>query len=172
MTDNLSALLAANGLALDNPAKLIAGAFIDPVSTASGTVQSTVYDLNNVTVPANFLSRGGRGLKITAFGTTAANANAKDLAILVGGVTVASVTGSTANAKDFVFEVTILRTGKDTQVAYSKLIVDGALVAASCGITTEAIDEDAAAIVKLTAANTAAAAASATGKGLVVELLG
>jgi hypothetical protein len=170
--DDVMKLLASRGLADPTTGKLLAGSLISAVETASGAVQNTEYTVGTATLPADFLNRANKGLLIAAFGTTAANANAKTLKVKVGSVVVATVAGATDNAKDFLFLVWILRTGVDTQVAYSLLIMDGALVAASCGIAAEAIDDGVANAITLTAANTAAAAASATGKGLVVHLLG
>lgn len=172
MRDDLINLLAANGLGLSEPAKLMAGSLIDPTSNASGTTQDQEDTLNTVTLPANFLSKASRGILIAAFGTTAANANNKTLKVKVGSTVVATTAANAANAKDYLFLVFILRTAADTQVIYRLLIVDGALVAASCGVTTAAIDESEAQAITQTGTNTAAAAASATGKGLSVILLG
>src|SRR3990167_5126640 len=139
-SDDLIKLLASRGLC-DASGKLLAGSLLDAVSTASGTVQSTEYTLNTVNLPADFLNAKNKGLVIAAFGTTAANGDAKTLKVKVGSVVVSTVAGATDNAKDFLFLTIILRTGVDTRIAFTLLFVDGAEVAASCGISTEAIDE-------------------------------
>lgn len=169
--DDLIKHLIKLGLA-DADGNFLAGALANAVSTASGTVQNTEYSLASVTLAAGLLSRAQRGLAIVAFGTTAGNANAKNLKVFLGSTAIATVTGTTANAKDFGIIVIVLRTGASAQIAYAISIVDGALVVAATVIATATEDETTALAVTLKSANTAAAAASATGKGLVVIPLG
>jgi hypothetical protein len=156
----------------DPAGKLIGGALIDGSSTASGTVQNTVYPLNTVTLPAGALAKAGRGLIIAALATTAANANAKTITVKLGATAIATITASTASGKDVIIVVIVLRSGASTQIAGALAFVDGAAVAASSILGTAAIDETAAIDITLNSANTAAAAASATGKGLLVAQLG
>lgn len=143
----------------------------DNTSTVSGTVQNTEYTLNSVTIPANFL-KGKRGISVEFWGTTAANANAKNLKIYVGATAVVTVTGSTASGKDYYGAVTLVRTGASTQTGVGTLQVDTA-VASGLGVNGAIAETDTAdIIVSLKTANTAAAAASATGKGASGALLG
>jgi len=166
--DTLMKNLKALGMA-DEYLGLVAGALVDTVATASGAVQNTNYTVNSVTVPAGFFGKIKRGCLIFAWGTTAANANAKNIRILLGTTEITIVTGTTANAKDYSVALLVLRTAVDTQiVAPIAVLVDGAVVAAS-GILDAGAEDDAVAMaISVTLANTAAAAASGTGKGLVV----
>lgn len=169
--DDLLKHLIALGVA-DANGRILGGALIDGASLASGAVQNTVYALKTVTLPANALAKSGRGLLIAAMCTTAGNANAKDITVKLGATAIATITGSTANAKDVIILVFVVRTGASTQQAFALCFVDGAIVAASSIGATAAIDETAAIDVTLNSANTAAAAASATGKALIVAQLG
>jgi hypothetical protein len=62
----------------------VCGALTDSASNASGTVQNTEYTLNSVTIPANAFNKNGRSVQVEAWGTLAANANAKNLKIYFG----------------------------------------------------------------------------------------
>lgn len=159
------------GLA-DADGKALSPARIDPSSTASGAVQNTEYTVNSVTLPANFLNSARRGFLAFAALTTAGNANAKNIKVYLGATALLTITGSTANAKDVILVVGCLRTAADAQLAFAIALVDGALVAASTILATATEDESTALTVAVKAANTAAAAASATGKGLIILPLG
>jgi hypothetical protein len=142
----------------------------DPTSTGSGTTQNTEYTLNSVTIPATFL-KGVRGLIVEAWGTLAANANAKNVKLYFGGTAIVTVTGSTANAKDYWAQGTILRTGASTQTSVAGVQIDTgqAFTMAVNGAVAET--DTANIVIALKTANTAAAAASGTGKGMAVSLL-
>ncbi len=166
--DDLIKRLMALGLALSDG--LLRGtSLVANNLAASGTVQSTVYTLGSVALPANAL-RDAKSLRIRAALTTAANANAKDIKIMLGATAICTVTGNTANAKDVIIDVVVQRLGAASQVASAIVHVDGALVAASSILAAATEVESSALTVALTAANTAAAAASGTGKQLVVTL--
>lgn len=169
--DDLLKYLVKLGLA-DANGKLLSGALVDPTSTTSNTTQGTEYTLNTVTLAAALLNSAKRGLLILAMGTTAANANAKNLKVYLGSTAIATVTGATDSGKDFLVAVLVLRTGANAQIAYALPIVAGAIVTAAAIIATATETEANALAVTVKSANTAAAAASATGKGLVVIPLG
>jgi hypothetical protein len=159
---------AALGAATTTPGGLCAS-LTDSTSTTSGTVQSTEYVLNSITIPANAFNKNGRGLQVVAWGTLAANANAKNVKIYFGATAVATVTGSTANGKDFYVTLDIVRTGASTQSGVGTIQIDTA-VAPTMTVNAAIAETDTAAIVvSVKSANTAAAAASATGKGLIAS---
>jgi hypothetical protein len=158
--------------AADANGKILGGAIIDAAAVASGTVQSTVYPLLTAALPADFLSTAKRGLIIAAALTTAGNANAKDITVKLGATALCTITGTTANAKSVIVVVFVVRTAVDAQLAFALAFVDGAIVAASSIIATATEDESTALSVTVNSANTAAAAASATGKALIVAQLG
>lgn len=142
----------------------------DNTSTASGVVQNTEYILNSVTIPANFL-KGARGIIIETWGTLAANANAKNLKIYFGATAVVTVTGSTASGKDYWGQATILRSGASTQTGVAGIQVDTAVAFAMAVNGAIAETDTANIVISFKSANTAAAAASATGKGMAVSIL-
>lgn len=170
--DDALKYLMALGLA-DANGNILVGSQIDPtITTASGTVQNTEYTLNSVALPASLFNGARRGAVIVAAATTAANANAKNIKVYLGSTAICTITGTTASAKDVIILIVLLRTGLDAQQAMAIALVDGAVIAASSILATATEDDASALTVALKSANTAAAAASATGKGLVVLPLG
>lgn len=158
--------VALGGGATTSPGTSV-GALADPTTNASGTTQNTEYTLNSVTIPANSFNANGRSLEVIAWGTLAANANAKNLKIYFGGTAVATVTGSTANGKDYYVELVVVRTGASSQSAVGYLQIDTG-TAGTMVVNGAVAETDTAAItIAVKSANTAAAAASATGKGMV-----
>lgn len=147
----------------------LVGSIADITNNASGTTQSTEYTLNSVTLPANAFNAATRSIQVVAWGQLAANANAKNLKIYFGSVAVATITGSTANAKDFYITLDVVRLALSSQSAVGSAQIDtGAAVTMATTIAlTE--DETAAIIIAVKSANTAAAAASATGRGMIVS---
>lgn len=142
----------------------------DSSSNASGTTQNTEYTLNSVTIPANFL-KGARGIVVETWGTLAANVNAKNLKLYFGGTAIVTVTGSTASGKDYYASGTVIRTGASTQTGVGNLQIDTGTSAAMAVNGAIAETDTAAIIIAFKSANTAAAAASATGKGMSVSFL-
>ncbi len=145
------------------------GGLTDSTSTTSGTVQSTEYVLNTITLKANSFNANGRAITVRAWGTTAANANAKNLKIYFGTTAVATVTGSTASGKDYNISMTVVRTGSSTQSGVASIMIDTATSATMAVNGSIAETDSADIVITVKSANTAAAAASATGKGLVAE---
>jgi len=139
----------------------------DPTANASGTTQNTEYTLNSVTLPANAFNANGRAVQVIAWGTLAANANAKNLKVYFGATAVATVTGSTANGKDYYVELSVVRIGASAQSAVGYIQIDTA-TAGTMAVNGAVAETDTSPIViSVKSANTAAAAASATGKGMV-----
>jgi hypothetical protein len=139
----------------------IVGLPADVVGAASGTTQSTFYPLSSITIPANALSVNGKGFDFMFAATTAANANAKDFRLHFGAATTTLVTGSTASGKPVVVFGSIYRTGAGAQVVVAEITID---TTSATVVTTAAADETTAWTFSLESQNTAAAAASATGK--------
>jgi len=141
----------------------------DITSTASGTVQNTEYTLNSVTIPTGHFNVAGRSLQCRAWGTLAANANAKNLKFYFGATAVATVTGSTNSGTDYLAGLAIEKIGASAQSGYAQ-IAPGTGTAATYAVSAAIAEPDTAPIViSFKSANTAAAAASATGKGLVCD---
>lgn len=152
-----------------NEGYIAAAGLQDTSSTASGTVQSTEYVLNSVTIPATEFA-GARGVRCQFVGTLAANANAKTLKFYFGSTVVTTLTGDTDNGADFTSEITVFRTGQSTQTAFGSIAATTTSKAPA--VTTSAVEAEGSAIlIKFASINTAAAAASATGKGLYCHWL-
>lgn len=145
--------------------------FTDASSNTSGSVQSTEYSLNSITLPANAFNATGRALRVTAWGTLAANANAKNLKIYFGSSAVATVTGSVGNGVAYFIYMTVIRTGASTQSAVATIMIDTGTAVTMAQTTATAQTDTAAIIVAVKSANTAAAATSGTGNGLVATFL-
>jgi len=142
----------------------------DSSTNNSGTVQNTEYTINSVTIPANFL-KGARGVMVETWGTLAGNANAKNVKLYFGGTAVVTVTGSTANTKDYYATMTILRTGASTQTGVGYIQIDTGTAGTMVVSGSIAETDTAAIIIALKTANTAAAAGSGQGKGMAVSIL-
>jgi hypothetical protein len=143
---------------------------VDTTSTASGTVQSTEYTLNSVTLNATDWG-AARGVRCIAIGTSAANANAKNLKFYFGATAVTTLTGTTDSGKDYLGEIVVLRSGASTQLGYGSVTSDVGAPDAFAVTTALAESESAAIVIAFKSANTAAAAASATGKGMYCNWL-
>lgn len=171
-TDSQVKGLVNLGLAHPTTGKLLAGSLIDSTSVVGASVQSTDNLLNTVTLDSQILNRVGRGVMISAWGTTAANINAKTIKLIVGSTAIATLSGSTASAKDFQIFAFLVTDASNSQRGFAWVVVDGAMVAASSINFTATETATSTLAVKTTGNNTAAAASAATGKGLVVVPIG
>jgi len=88
--------------------------FTSTTATATtGTIEETLLQY---TLPANTLAVNGRGLRITVYGTTAANANSKTLKLYFG-LTVLNSLNTTSSGSGLVITGTVFRTGASTQIS-------------------------------------------------------
>lgn len=85
-------------------------------NSSTGGAVDTTY-----TLPANSLIVNGKSLRLLIRGTTAANANNKTINLKFGSTTIALLSAVASNAKDFYADVSIYRTGSNTQ----QIVVDG-----------------------------------------------
>jgi len=164
--------LMSLGLAHPTSGKILPGALVDATTVVGASVQSTDNTLNSVTLDDEMLFKVGRGMQITAFGTLAANANAKDIKLKIGGTAICTLTDNTGNGTDFAFYAIVVEVGADSQRGFCWAAVNGALVAASSIGFTATVDANATMAIITTGDNNAAAASAATGKGLVVVPFG
>lgn len=136
-------------------------------TTSAPTTGTTIQVLATCSIPASALSVDGMGLKVKAWGQTAANGNNKVLEIFFGATMCASLTSAVNNGA-IIAETTILRTGAATQecagMAMSGTGGAYAMRAAPAEDTTTTI----ALTVKGT---TPTASGDLTFKGLTVEVL-
>lgn len=143
---------------------------VDNASVASGTTQSTDYTLNSIVIPQAEWALS-RGISCRTWGQSAANANAKTYKMFFGATAVATDSTGSYNNVSYLASLDVLRTGISTQ--FGSATITGTPGAPTAGPTTNsslAEAETAAITVKFTANNTAAAAASATGKGMTCSL--
>jgi hypothetical protein len=148
---------------------LAAAGLIDTSSTTSGTVQNTEYVLNTFTIPATDFAMA-RGVRCIEAATLAANANAKTLKFYFGSTVVTTLTGDTDNGADITSEIVVWRTGASTQTGFGS--ISATTTSKPPAITTSMTEaEGSAVVIKFASINTAAAAASATGKGLYCHWL-
>lgn len=136
-------------------------------STSAATTGTTLQTLASCTLPANALSLNGMGLKVKAWGITAANANNKTLALAFGASTCATLTGAVNNGS-IVVETTILRVSATLQECGGS-----GLSSTGGGMTTRAAPAEtlANAIILAAQATTPTASGDFTFKGLTVEVL-
>ena len=145
----------------------VVGGRICTSTTSAATTGTTIQTLASCPIPVSALSVDGMGLKVKAWGQTAANANSKTLAIHFGG-TVCSTLTSTVNNGAMVVESTILRTGAATQECVGTGI-SGAGTAN--GIRATPAEDTTASITLAIKATTATAIGDFTFKGVTVEVL-
>lgn len=94
---------------------LSGGGTLSVNTTEVGTVGTGEDDLISYTIPAGSLANDGDSIEVTAWGTTAANANNKQIKFYVASTQIYA-TGSVAlNDKDWVVKANIVRTGAATQ---------------------------------------------------------
>lgn len=112
----------------------------------------------------------GSGIRVTSWGTSAANVQNKTFKIFFGATTAISSGVVTINAKGWIARATILRAGVSTQRICGEAVSDAAVIATN--VVDGAIDETAAITVKVTNASpTSSSANDLLTKGFCVEAL-
>lgn len=107
---------------------------VDSKYTSTGNVGTGEDTLYTYDLPGNTLSINGEGVRIRAWGKTAANANNKTLKLYFGSLLFSS--GAIAvNDKDWVLDAVILRAGNTDQTASVSGIYNGAAVIQSTTLT-------------------------------------
>lgn len=137
------------------------------VATAADLLET---DLITYSLPANSLSANNRGVRVKAWGTTAANANTKTVRLYFGGTVVASNNISQApNGVAWRLEAEVFRTAAATQDS-----IGGGRVGSiqQSEVLTLATESTTGAItIKVTGQNGTAAASEVVAEGLAVEFL-
>lgn len=137
--------------------------------TSTGNGADTTEDtLLSFTLPAKTLSATGKGLKIRAWGNTAANADNKTVKLYFGSEVITTPTAAT-NAKGWELELEVYKNGSSTQVVYGKGQVDVTPVTPL--VTTGAETDTATITIKVTGTAGTANANDIVAKGLIVEML-
>jgi hypothetical protein len=132
--------------------------------TTTGTSEETVASF---TLPAKALNENKRGLRIRAWGITAANGNNKTQKIAFG--TLEFSTGAlAANNKDWELELDVWRDAADSQRIIGRGQANGAIVQVDYQAGTEDLDAAITIAIKVTDAT---AAGGTTLKGFTIESL-
>lgn len=94
-------------------------------TTAVGNVGVGTDNLMTYSLPADVLGSNGKGLRITAWGTLANNANAKTLTINFGSATLASDAMTISGALNWKIVAEIFRTGANAQAYVAEIMSSG-----------------------------------------------
>jgi hypothetical protein len=137
----------------------------DPVATASAA-SAPEQNLKTYSLPPDALAQQGDGLRITAWGITAANTNSKVVTLYFGAATVATFT-TIVSGQSWTITGLITRGATALLQAISGLAVAG--VAASPNNVAGTVNLAAAVLIRLACTDGAAVAASITCNGLLVE---
>lgn len=94
-------------------------------TTAVGNVGAGTDDLITYALPANALSANAKGIRITVWGTTANNANAKTLTLNFGSTAILTNALTVSIAGVWRIEADVFRTGSGAQTYISQLVTTG-----------------------------------------------
>lgn len=139
-------------------------------TTAQATTGTVEEVLATCTLPANAMSANGKGVRITAWGSLAANGNSKTLNLRFGGLsgTIIAAWTSTGNASGWNLFSTVIRTGAATQVAFGNGYGFNLAPRTTDAAPTQTLSG---AVDIVVTGTTATASGDATFKGLIVEFL-
>lgn len=145
-----------------------AGVFAVDTTSAQTAANTSETDLVTDSLDANSLSANGKGVKVKAWGTFAANGNTKTVKLYFGATVIATVTGA-YNGVAWEVEAIVLRTGATTQEAGGHGLVSGQ----SPTVTRSAPGEtlSGAVTIKATGQNGTAAAGDIVFRGFIIEAI-
>lgn len=156
-----------------SPAGAASGALTVSTTSAQTGADTNETDLWTYSLPANTLSANGKGVRVTAWGNKAANANTVTPRLYFGATVLASASIVTSGA---VWRITadVLRTGASAETAFATI-----MYAASGNDSNfvpsrpePAADTTAAITIKVTGQNGTASAGDIVFRGAIVELIG
>lgn len=136
------------------------------LGSAATTAVTTIEDLMTYTIPANTL-RTNQRVRIIAWGTTAANANAKTVRLHFGGTSIGGTLPT--NATPWRLEGNVYITGSNTQKYERTGSAQGIAMSVGSGSLTETDTSNI--IVKVSGQNGTASAGDITCLGFTVEIL-
>jgi hypothetical protein len=138
-------------------------------TTSTGNGADTTEDtLLSYSLPANTLGTTARGLRITAWGNTAANGDNKTIRLYFGSEVVASPTAATNNKGWWVY-MEVYHTAANAQVVFGLGQVDTTAITPL--VTTGTETETSAIVIKVTGQAGTGNANDIVAKGLIVEPL-
>lgn len=138
--------------------------------TQGTTAVTTEETLHSYSLPANSLTQDGRGVRIKAWGTTAANANNKTVKLKFGATAVLDTGAVASNNETWHFVAEVFRTGAATQDAVSFVShYNGTVIQAQ--ITNPAETLSGAVTIAVTGQNGTASANDIVAEGFTVEYI-
>ncbi|ESY02284.1 glycosyl hydrolase family 28-related protein [Mesorhizobium sp. LNJC405B00] len=151
--------------------RVVNGTTSKEVSRNTGSVATTAIitqeDLMTYTIPASVL-KVGQKVRLTAWGTTAANANGKTIRLWFGGNSIIDHNGAW-NATPWRMTSELVITGASAQEYFGVAIPTAVVPTARQGTLT--VTDTATIIVKATGQNAVATAADITCQGFTVEII-
>lgn len=146
--------------------------FLGGIHTSSitpvGNITTGVDDLITATLEANALYKNGAGIRITAFGVTAANTNNKEVILVFGGTTILTTGVLAANNKPWWLTAIIQRQAVAVQQSIAWGMANNLIVVPAFTALTK--DETSALIIKCT--GEATSTDDIIQEGLIIEGLG
>lgn len=146
------------------------GVLTTNTTSVNSPADTNENDLWSYTLPANTLSANGKGVRVYAWGTTAANTNTKTMRPYFAGSNMTGIATTTSGASWFL-EMVVLRTGASSQIAAVRNLVNANAVVVAGGPTGNG-DTTTALIIKVTGQSGTGTAADIVFKGAIVEVLG
>lgn len=140
-------------------------------TTAVGNVGTGEDNLQSSVIPANTLNAAGKGVRITAWGTFANNANAKTLKLLFGSATILTNALTTNVAGSWHIQALVFSTNADAQDYVAKLSTIGALSAAVNDIEVGTATQDDGASITIKCTGTGTNDNDIVQEGMIVEVL-
>ena len=138
-------------------------------TTAVGNVGTGTDDLMTYALPANSMSANGKGIRITAWGTAANNANAKTVTVVFGGTTLLSTALTASQVDVWWAEAVVIRTSATAQEAFAELTQGGTVTLSDVEQSTPAETLSGAVTIKCT--GTATSDNDIVQEGMVIEFL-
>lgn len=135
--------------------------------TAANTDEQTLYAFS---LPASTLGVNGRGVRIRAFGTVAANGNTKTVKLKFGS-TIIATRAAADNGQTWTITADVIRTSATAQLGHGWLVNTGGSVA-NQSITTPAETLSGAVTISLTGQSGTGTASDVVFRGAYVELIG
>ena len=159
-------LLAKIGLAASEAQPILKSSI---TLAAVANVGAGEDDLITTSIPAAALSEAGKGVRITAWGTTANNANAKTLKVYFGTQVVLTNSLTASIAGVWKSETLVFSTGTDTQDWVSRLATLGAAGVALNDVEVGTATQDDGAAITIKATGEAVDNNDIVQEGLLVE---
>jgi len=136
--------------------------------TPASNVGTAETDLMTYSLPANALSANTKGVRITVWGSTAANANSKAVRLYFGATQVSAIAGIVTSATGWHLAAIVVRTGAAAQTAGGTSFIGNNTGGAVTTTPTETLSGIV--VIKITGTS-AVGSSDVTANGMLVEAL-